>query len=61
VSSPSLWRLLNKFADAYPDGHGQNTAISSAIDVKFVRTFIVHPKSPAGERQTASRDDQLSR
>jgi hypothetical protein len=59
VSSPSLWRLLNSFADAYPDPKdGHNTAISSAIDVKFVRTFIVHPDGPAAQHQTASRTDQ---
>ena len=54
VSSPSLWRLINKYADAYPDEHGQNTAISSAIDVKFERTYIVHPDRPSAQGQTAS-------
>jgi hypothetical protein len=32
-----------KNADAFPDANGQNTAISTALDVKFVHVFVQHP------------------
>ena len=53
-SSPSLYRALRRLADAYPDPEtGDNTAISSAIDVKFTQVFIVHPS-----QEVASKEDQ---
>ncbi len=43
LSSPSVFRALNRLADAYPDPEtGKNTAISSAMDVKFTQVFILH-------------------
>ena len=40
----SLYKILRKDADAYPDPNtGRNTAISGALEAKFVQTFIVHP------------------
>ncbi len=44
LSSPSLYRALHRLADGYPDPEtGANTAISSALDVKFTQVFILHP------------------
>ncbi len=61
LSSPSLYQALNRLADAHPDpATGQNTAISSALDVKFKQVFILHQgkevASSQGEPQTAAAD-----
>ena len=46
-SATSLYRALHRLADGYPDASsGKNTAISSAMLVKFKQVFI---KRPAGE------------
>ena len=51
LSSPSLYRALHRLADAYPDPEtGENTAISSALEVKFTRAFILHPPQEVAER-----------
>ena len=43
MSALSLHRALHRLADAYPDPKtGANTAISSALDVKFTQVFIEH-------------------
>jgi hypothetical protein len=40
----SLYKILRKNADAYPDPKtGENMALSSALGAQFVQTFIVHP------------------
>jgi hypothetical protein len=37
-------------ADAHPDPEtGENTAISTSLDVKMAQVYIVHPDSKAGE------------
>ena len=52
-SAPSLYRALHKLADAYPDPKtGQNTAISSALDVKFTQVFIQHPPQETAVKDT---------
>lgn len=61
VSSPSLWRLFNQVADGHPDSTGQNTSLSAAIDVKFSRTYIVHPNKPVAADGTAPRPDRAGR
>ena len=44
-SEPSHARALERYADAYPDAKtGKNTAISAALDARFVQVFIQHPK-----------------
>jgi hypothetical protein len=44
ISGISLHKALMRLADAHPDPQsGANTAISSALDVKFVQVFIHHP------------------
>ena len=46
-SIPSITRAIRRLADAYPDPvTGQNTAISTALDMKFVQAFIVHKTDP---------------
>jgi hypothetical protein len=40
----SVYKALSRRADAYPDPKtGRNTAISAALEAKFVQTFIIHP------------------
>jgi len=44
LSSPSEYRAMRRLADGYPDPKtGQNTAISSAVIVKFSQVFTQHP------------------
>ncbi|HEY4367715.1 MAG TPA: hypothetical protein VGN07_10830 [Steroidobacteraceae bacterium] len=46
LSSPSEYRALRRLADGYPDPKtGENTAISSSVNVKFVQVFVQHPES----------------
>jgi hypothetical protein len=43
MSIPSITRALRRRADAYPDPQtGKNTAISAALDVKFIQAYILH-------------------
>jgi hypothetical protein len=43
MSIPSITREMRKLADAYPDPvTGKNTAISSAVEMKFVQAYILH-------------------
>ena len=42
LSQPSYYKALHHVADAYPDPKtGENTAVSSALLVKFVQVFIM--------------------
>lgn len=44
VSQPSLYRAMYRLADGYPDPvTGENTAISSAVQVSFIQVHIIHP------------------
>ncbi len=43
ISGISLYKALRRLADAYPDPEtGENTAISTALDVKMTQVFITH-------------------
>jgi len=43
MSIPSITRAMRRLADAYPDPEtGKNTAISSAVEMKFVQAYILH-------------------
>jgi hypothetical protein len=43
-SASSLYRALRRLADGYPDPKsGEMTAISSAVNMKFIQAFIAHP------------------
>lgn len=53
ISGISLYKALRRLADAYPDADsGANTAISTALDVKMVQVFVVHPDEDTGTPQT---------
>ncbi len=42
ISGISLYKALRRLADAYPDPEtGDNTAISTAMDVQFTQVFVV--------------------
>ncbi|MBX7197762.1 MAG: hypothetical protein K1X51_00125 [Rhodospirillaceae bacterium] len=43
TSGPSMYRALMKLADYAPDKNGVNTAISSALNVRFTQVFVRHP------------------
>lgn len=56
ISGISLYKALRRLADAYPDMEtGANTAISTALDVKLVQVYIVHPDSDASSQEAISR------
>jgi hypothetical protein len=42
LSQPSLYPVLHRLADGYPDENGKMTAISSSLSVKLVQVFIEH-------------------
>lgn len=47
ISGISLYKALRRLADAYPDPlSGENTAISTALDIKMTQVFVIHPDSP---------------
>jgi len=55
LSAPSLYRALRRLADGYPDPKtGANTAISSALQLKFVQAFIDHSEADPKSKQIAS-------
>lgn len=46
ISGISLYKALRRLADAYPDPEsGDNTAISTALDIKMTQVFVIHPDS----------------
>jgi len=46
ISGISLYKALRRLADAYPDPEtDENTAISTALDVRMTQVFIVDPES----------------
>jgi hypothetical protein len=48
VSQPSLYRAMHRLADGYPDPvTGENTAISSAVEVSFIQVYVMHPPEEA--------------
>jgi hypothetical protein len=58
MSIPSISRALQRLADGYPDpATGKNTAISTALDVKFVQAFILHSdaKKPVASADPAQK------
>ena len=53
LSSPSQYKAMNRLADSYPDAKtGKNTAISSAVTVKFTQVYVQQPDS---KQQLSSR------
>ncbi len=44
LSSPSQYKAMHRLADGYPDPRtGRNTAISSAVTVKFTQVYVQQP------------------
>ena len=55
-SAGSLYRALLRLADGYPDPKtGKNTAISSALAVRFTQVFTQHPPRETAEDAGAHR------
>lgn len=54
ISGISLYKALRRYADAYPDPQGANTAISTALDAKFTQVFIQHPQGDAAKAELMS-------
>lgn len=54
-SSPTVFKALTRLADGYPDASGKNTAISSALHVRFTQVFVDRPP-----RATAAIGGSLS-
>jgi hypothetical protein len=54
LSSPSLFRAMNRLADGYPDDKGQMTAISGAISVQMVQVYVDHPPQSVAEANGAA-------
>jgi hypothetical protein len=53
LSSPSIYKHMHRLADGYPDPKtGKNTAISSALAVKFTQVFIQHPPKEVAAGET---------
>jgi hypothetical protein len=49
LSSPSQYKAMARLADGYPDPKtGKNTAISSAVAVKFTQVYVQQPDSKGG-------------
>lgn len=46
LSQPSLYPVLRRLADGYPDESGRMTAISSALTLSMVQVFIQHDQMP---------------
>ena len=56
ISGISLYKTLRRLADAYPDPEtGENTAISTAMDVKFTQVFVVDQDGLPVSDETLSR------
>ncbi len=43
LEAAEFYWQIKKYADAYPNAQGQNTAISSAITLNMAQVYIVHP------------------
>jgi hypothetical protein len=51
ISGISLYKAMRRMADAYPDPEtGENTAISTALDVKMIQTFIIDEPQASDSR-----------
>jgi len=58
LTSLSQYHAMQKFADGYPDPEtGENTAVSSAIEVKMTRVAVLHPAGPHDNVISQANDD----
>jgi hypothetical protein len=62
VSLPSVYRALRKAADGRPDPTtGENTAVSSALDVTLTQVHIVHPDRPVAQADGATKTAEAAK
>jgi hypothetical protein len=62
VSLPSVYRALRKAADGRPDPKtGENTALSSALDVTLTQVHIVHPDRPVAQADGATKTAEAAK
>ncbi|MGE4064927.1 MAG: hypothetical protein AB7E79_16300 [Rhodospirillaceae bacterium] len=55
VSLPSVYRALRRAADGHPDPKtGENTTLSSALDVTLTQVHIIHPDHPVAAAEGAT-------
>lgn len=55
ISGISLYKALRRLADAHPDPEtGENTAISTALDIRMAQVFVVEAPQP-GAGQTVAQ------
>lgn len=53
ISGISLYKALRRLADAHPDPQtGENTAISTALDIKMTQVFVIHPDADAAAQSS---------
>jgi len=56
VSLPSVYRALRRAADGHPDPvTGQNTTLSSALDVTLTQVHIIHPDRPVAQSEAETQ------
>ena len=56
VSLPSVYRALRRAADGHPDPQtGENTTLSSALDVTLTQVHIIHPDRPVASAEGATK------
>lgn len=56
VSLPSVYRALKRAADGHPDPQtGENTTLSSALDIELVQVHIVHPDRPVAQADAETK------
>ncbi len=61
LAAGSLYKVLRRLADAYPDPvTGENTAISSALEVKGASVHLVHPDKKVADADTGTRPKQVA-
>jgi len=56
LSQPSLYPVLRKLADGYPDESGQMTAISAALSISMVQVFIQHESDTTLASSSGARE-----
>jgi hypothetical protein len=62
VSLPSVYRALRKAADGHPDPKtGENTALSSALEVTLTQVHIIHPDRPVAQADGATKTAEAAK
>jgi hypothetical protein len=62
VSLPSVYRALRRAADGHPDPKtGENTTLSSALDVTLTQVHIIHPDRPVAQADDATKTAEAAK